>query len=205
VRLGHLLSERRARLAPRHATRKSFAQDVGLNIGLLRDIETAERDTYQKPTLAAIEAAYQLAAGSIERFIADSTLDELPAREDSDPFIRLVRNVREKVPQDARIWGVPPWFVRGVAQHGYEISEVLKMVDTLEGLAEKFGYSLPELLAEAELLSGRDAVKSAALKRLKREYESIKASPFLTRGQKKDLKAEYERALKTYEEGSGDG
>jgi hypothetical protein len=65
ARLGRLLMERRARLNPRWTVRKAFAADVGLNAGLIRDIETAQRDTYTPATLAAVETAYRYAPGSI--------------------------------------------------------------------------------------------------------------------------------------------
>lgn len=73
-RLGRLLIEWRARLDPRYTRRKDFAAEVGLNYGLVRDIETAQRDTFTAATIVAIERAYQLAPGSIEEALAGGEL-----------------------------------------------------------------------------------------------------------------------------------
>lgn len=78
-RLGRLLIERRARLNPRYATRKVFAAEASLNLGLIRDIETAQRDTFTPSTLATLEQAYQLAPGAIGRALAGGELEETPA------------------------------------------------------------------------------------------------------------------------------
>lgn len=77
-RLGRLLIERRARLNPRYATRKVFAEEASLNLGLIRDIETAQRDTFTASTLASLEQAYQLAPGAIGRALAGGELEEAP-------------------------------------------------------------------------------------------------------------------------------
>ncbi|MFI7449596.1 hypothetical protein ACIBQX_19015 [Nonomuraea sp. NPDC049714] len=77
-RLGRLLIERRARLNPRYATRKVFAEEASLNLGLIRDIETAQRDTFTPSTIATLEQAYQLAPGAIGRALAGGELEEAP-------------------------------------------------------------------------------------------------------------------------------
>lgn len=77
-RLGRLLIERRARLNPRYATRKVFAEEASLNLGLIRDIETAQRDTFTPASIASLEQAYQLAPGAIGRALAGGELEEAP-------------------------------------------------------------------------------------------------------------------------------
>lgn len=78
-RLGRLLIERRARLNPRYATRKVFAEEASLNLGLIRDIETAQRDTFTPASIASLEHAYQLAPGAIGRALAGGELEESPS------------------------------------------------------------------------------------------------------------------------------
>jgi hypothetical protein len=75
-RLGRLLIERRARLNPRYATRKVFASETQLNLGLVRDIETAQRASFTPATIAKLEQAYQLAPGAIGRALAGGELEE---------------------------------------------------------------------------------------------------------------------------------
>jgi hypothetical protein len=77
-RLGRLLIERRARLNPRYATRKVFASETQLNLGLVRDIETAQRASFTPATIAKLEQAYQLAPGAIGRALAGGELEEAP-------------------------------------------------------------------------------------------------------------------------------
>ncbi len=77
-RLGRLLIERRARLNPRYAIRKVFAEEASLNLGLIRDIETAQRDTFTPASIAAVERAYQLAPGAIEKALAGGELEKAP-------------------------------------------------------------------------------------------------------------------------------
>jgi hypothetical protein len=83
ARLGRLLMERRARLDPSYAVRKTFVEAVGLNAGLIRDIETRQRDTFTPSSLAAVEQAYRWAPGSVQRVLAGGDPVELRAPETS--------------------------------------------------------------------------------------------------------------------------
>lgn len=104
-RLGRLLMERRARLDPRWRTRKTFAADVGLNAGLIRDIETAQRTTFTPATLAAIESAYRYAPGSITKVLDGGDPIELPGPADEAPApAPAVSDVAFLDRYEAQIW-----------------------------------------------------------------------------------------------------
>jgi len=67
--LGALLIQRRTALSPRYHNRRVFSEATGLQYRLIYDIEEARRTNFGSSTLAAIEAAYQLAQGSITGFL----------------------------------------------------------------------------------------------------------------------------------------
>jgi hypothetical protein len=78
IRLGQLLTGRRAQISARYKNRREFAADTGLNWRLLYDVEQAKRDNFRPETLRAFESAYHLAPGSIDRVLAGGDLEPLP-------------------------------------------------------------------------------------------------------------------------------
>jgi hypothetical protein len=68
--LGDALSRRRVELDPRYRNLALFARERGLNERLVSDIEHGRRGGYRKGTRTALEIAYGLGAGTIDRFIA---------------------------------------------------------------------------------------------------------------------------------------
>jgi hypothetical protein len=81
--LGAMLIQRRTALNPRWHNRTEFAQAVNLSYRLVYDAEEARRSNFGTSTLAALEAAYRLAPGSIARFLAG---DELEPQEPAAPL-----------------------------------------------------------------------------------------------------------------------
>ena len=74
-RLGALLIQRRTALNPRFHNRGAFCDATGLKYRLVYDIEEARRTNFGGSTLAAIEAAYRLAPGTIGRFLDGGDLE----------------------------------------------------------------------------------------------------------------------------------
>lgn len=77
-RAGKLLVQRRTDMDPRYRNRRLFAEERGVNWRLLHDIERAKRTNFEPETLAAIESAYRLSPGNIERMLAGAGLEPLP-------------------------------------------------------------------------------------------------------------------------------
>jgi hypothetical protein len=75
--LGALLIQRRTALSPRFHNRGAFCEATGLKYRLVYDIEEHRRTNFGGSTIAAIEAAYQLAPGSVGRFLAGGELQPL--------------------------------------------------------------------------------------------------------------------------------
>jgi hypothetical protein len=69
-RLGEALQRRRVELDPKYRNLALFARERGLNERLVSDIEHGRRSGYRKGTRHALEIAYGLDAGRIDRFIA---------------------------------------------------------------------------------------------------------------------------------------
>jgi hypothetical protein len=76
-RVGPLLVERRAQISARYANRSAFAQDTGLGWRTLHDAENGKRATFKAGTVSALEAAYRLVPGSLERALAGGPLEPL--------------------------------------------------------------------------------------------------------------------------------
>jgi hypothetical protein len=77
-RLGAMLIQRRTALDPRFHNRGAFCEATGLKYRLVYDIEEARRTNFGTAILAAVEAAYQLPAGAIGRFLSGSEPGILP-------------------------------------------------------------------------------------------------------------------------------
>lgn len=79
TRLGQLLRQRRAEIAPRFAVRAVFCAEHGLSKRGIHDIETGQRDNYTAGFFARVEAAYQLQAGSVARTLDGGPLEPADA------------------------------------------------------------------------------------------------------------------------------
>jgi hypothetical protein len=80
VRLGDALVRRRIELDPQYRNRRRFADERGLEIRIAADLEKARRTNFEPATITAAEVAYQLAAGSITRFLQGAgSLEPQPA------------------------------------------------------------------------------------------------------------------------------
>jgi hypothetical protein len=78
-RLGRLLADRRIEIGARYKNKNLFATERQINRRMLWQVESGERDTYRPDTLRAIEAAYMLAPGSLERTLAGGDLERAAA------------------------------------------------------------------------------------------------------------------------------
>ena len=96
-RLGEALQRRRVELDPRYRNLALFARERGLNERLVSDIEHARRSGYRKGTRHALEIAYGLDAGRLDRFAAGEvdSLGHVTAPgatiPDDDPVVEYVR------------------------------------------------------------------------------------------------------------------
>lgn len=220
-RLGRLLAERRARLDPRFATRKAFAQATGLNLGLLRDLENATRDTFTPPTLAAVEAAYKWTPGSIDAVLAGGDPVEVapvtavsamalgsysratPIRPptDTDIFGQIFNDGDVvTITETATVRRFPNWFTSELERRGADLTVVGAAVETLREMAAHYRSTLAELLLEAGLanlpeLEIRPIEEPDDLAAFKKRAEHILADPRLSRGQRKDAEAYYKKLL----------
>jgi hypothetical protein len=78
--LGDLLVTRRVQLDPRYANRRTFVAETHSGkesswYRIVTSIENGDRTNYSRETLAAIEVAYQLIPGSIQRTIDSGALE----------------------------------------------------------------------------------------------------------------------------------
>jgi hypothetical protein len=78
TRLGNLLAARRIELGARYKNKALFAREREINRRMLWNIESGTRDTYSADTLRAIESAYMLVPGSLDRVLAGGGLEPLP-------------------------------------------------------------------------------------------------------------------------------
>ncbi|MBP2704478.1 hypothetical protein JOL79_11695 [Microbispora sp. RL4-1S] len=168
--LGQQLIARRVQLDPAYRNRRTFCEATGMEYRILSDAESGRRANYSKTTLRALEQAYQLSAGSIDRFIADGgpleTMSVAPGRDrpaagerttlealaggegSSDPSI--VEQVYEKVleqmraAQDSRV--------------AAQLEERNARVDELQKEVDRKSREIDRLNAEIKRLNtGRDA------------------------------------------------
>lgn len=73
-RLGRLLKNRRLQIDPDYSNLTRFCKDRGIDYRLAWDIEKGARTNYRDVTLAGVEAAYQLEAGSISTSLSGGDL-----------------------------------------------------------------------------------------------------------------------------------
>jgi hypothetical protein len=100
-RLGEQLVRRRIELDPRYSNRQLFAAERGIGYRTVSDLERARRGNYDDSTIAAVEVAYAVTAGSAARVLAGGELGPLPplravpdrASPDDDPDVaELIRD-----------------------------------------------------------------------------------------------------------------
>ncbi|MFI6883431.1 hypothetical protein [Streptosporangium canum] len=211
-RLGKLLAERRARIDPRYATRKVFAAEVGVGHAVLRDIEIAARDNFTAPTIAAIEAAYRWAPGSIERVLAGGDPVEVSSVSGTASMAlsgaatttahRTIGSLDVLAAPEAALTRRPPrWFTSEVERRGWDLDHLT--LSQLQVLAQHFHYSLAELLLHADLASGDDLEveerpasppEGEALADFDARVKRMTSSPFLSKRQRKEFEDLAERA-----------
>ena len=132
TRLGELLMRRRIDIDPRYSNRRTFVEErVPDRYRIINSIELGRRDNYEPATKAALEAAYRLAPGAIDRFFSSGILDTETAAEPSgrpgadilplvaetdepavEGYYRVLTLEREahiplRTPQEERIWAHP--------------------------------------------------------------------------------------------------
>jgi hypothetical protein len=73
-RLGRLLMQRRGQLGSQFLNRQEFVRTTGLNERLVYDLENARRTSYRPATVAAVESAYRLPPGFIDKALADASI-----------------------------------------------------------------------------------------------------------------------------------
>lgn len=112
-RLGTLLKRRRPQLDQRYRTRRVFADENHLTDKTVQEIENAYRQTFTQEMLSAIEVAYRLPAGTIERVLNDPDITELPApisnhqREPDRADIPTWVDLRDLPEWEQHIWRIP--------------------------------------------------------------------------------------------------
>jgi hypothetical protein len=99
-RLGELLIRRRLDIDPRYQNRQVFADERGVEYRIVSAIERGERANFQIVTIAKLEAAYDLAPGSIASFLAGG---ELELREPAAPLAEPAPARRLRVLDDPTI------------------------------------------------------------------------------------------------------
>lgn len=204
-RLGRLLAERRARIDPRYTVRKTFASEVSVHPAVLRDIETTARDNYTPPILAAVEVAYRLMPGAIQRFINSEDAFELEVDDTPPggfetvaewPALRVGGSSTATLVHAATARRTPRWFASEVDRRGWDLERLT--LSQLQDLAQHFKYSLAELLLHTGLASDDDLEieerpasppESEALANFDAAMDRVVASPFLSKRQREDAEA----------------
>jgi hypothetical protein len=139
-RLGELLVHRRVEIDLRYRNRQLFADERGLNWRLLYDIERAKRTNFEPETKAAIEVAYMLAPGSVDRVLAGGELEPQSAPDPAAPRERPLPPILADAPEEVRGYravldaerehGLPP---RNAQEEGIWATEVLDRPDPETG------------------------------------------------------------------------
>lgn len=221
-RLGRLLATRRAQLDPRYRIRKVFAEESGLNYGLVRDIELAVRDSYKATTIAAVERAYAWGPGSIERVLAGGDPTPLDTALLPTAALPAIAFAAEGATADTNTTSTltlgagparrpPRWFASEVERRGADITTIVANVAVLREIAGHFGYTLGDLLIQAGLATTEDLFLAEPEARRERNFlaefdahaERILADPQLTRGQRKDVERTYRQLRKDIEKLTG--
>jgi transcriptional regulator with XRE-family HTH domain len=124
-RLAQAVIDRRVELGYR--TRESFAAETGLSSRLLGDLERAQRDNFDRVTLARLEQALQWEPGTARAFLTKGTASALPEDDDPDPLEAKL----ERLPLLAQ--GLNPTDRRRLAD---SVQLLLEWVDARHGVPE---------------------------------------------------------------------
>lgn len=74
-RLGDLLIQRRAAIDPRYTKRQTFCDEAEVDYRVVSDIERARRTNFSPPMISALETAYRLTRGNIDRILQGGDLE----------------------------------------------------------------------------------------------------------------------------------
>lgn len=114
-RLGRMLRAQRVALKPEWHNRQKFVNASGLNERLVSDLEKGRRAAYRDSTLDAVENAYQLPQGAIQKALADPDYRFPQVEPAGKTFVGPVaaRLNREHddvyIPEDVPYEDLPPW------------------------------------------------------------------------------------------------
>ena len=154
-RLGGSLVRRRLELDPRYRNRKLFAQERGPGLyRVFSDIELGKRSSYKPSVLLAIEVAYQLEPGSIDRFLAGGDLDS-PGASASEP-------VTAPPPEVPEVIGVLATIGRNTPD---EIGEMAALADKVQAVVAVARAFQPTVQLKGEKLFPRGTDHDRALAR----------------------------------------
>lgn len=112
-RLGELLVRRRIELDPRYSNRQVFTRERGINYRTVGDIERGARTNFDSTTIAAVEVAYGLAAGTVTATLAGGDLE--PARSLAEPPSRPPLRIAEapgRLPDNPDDATIERWILR---------------------------------------------------------------------------------------------
>lgn len=123
-RLGKLLAGRRIEIGARYKNKNLFAEERQINRRMLWQVESGERDTYRTDTLRAIEAAYALVPGSLERTLAGGDLEPAALQPDAPSSPRLAAVPEHAPPQLPDLTNATREVLRRLAREWPEDSDV---------------------------------------------------------------------------------
>ncbi len=144
-RLGGLLVSRRVELDVRFRNRRTFAETVDLDYRVLYDIESARRVNFTKSTLRAVEQAYRLKSGSLDRTLGGGPLEplevasagmETPAAAEPTPAQRVVVEIPK---------GATPAEVAGLQAIQAILDAQQREIDQLAARQERYEQEVAEL------------------------------------------------------------
>jgi hypothetical protein len=128
-RLGHLLAARRTQVGARYRNKNLFAEEREINRRMVWSVETGARDNYGKDTLRAIESAYMLVPGSVERTVAGGPLEPAagtPGPRPATPPVPVARG--DDDPEDDAAARLFP----GDTQHDRMIRDIWRLGEAYE-------------------------------------------------------------------------
>jgi len=147
TRLGELLMRRRVELDPRYRNRRIFTAERAVEYRIVNDIELGRRQNYEPGTIAVLEAAYAVTAGSIGRALEGGDLE--PQRP-AGPKLTVVppptAEARHRERGNALFPDLEPELRPEAVPH-YDDYEARIILAAMEAAAER-GISLDAALAE---------------------------------------------------------
>jgi hypothetical protein len=161
IRLGEFLIRRRIDLDPRYRNRRIFvAERAPDRYRIVNAIELGRRDNYEPATIAALEAAYGLAPGAIDRALAGGELEVQPVTADVAGAAEAMAVRREAVrrPSPAAVAPgdltpddvLPPGFPRPPAEIAWRLPWLALAVQAeVRAAAEREGVPAADLSGAA--------------------------------------------------------